>query len=69
MDPATLSARSAQPVADIVQRGLSGRNVLRRSHLDERENLRRRRWLIILILWGWLAALDDFRNWLIREAA
>jgi len=25
--------------------------------------------LIILALLGWLAALDDFRNWLIREAA
>jgi len=21
------------------------------------------------VKWGWLAALDDFRNWLIREAA
>jgi hypothetical protein len=25
--------------------------------------------LISWNLWGWLAALDDFRNWLIREAA
>ncbi len=25
--------------------------------------------LILWIFWGWLAALDDFRNWLIREAA
>jgi len=25
--------------------------------------------LILLILQGWLAALDDFRNWLIRDAA
>jgi len=25
--------------------------------------------MILLMLWGWLAALDDFRNWLIREAA
>jgi len=25
--------------------------------------------LILLILLGWLAALDDFRNWLVREAA
>jgi hypothetical protein len=25
--------------------------------------------LILLILQAWLAALDDFRNWLIREAA
>jgi hypothetical protein len=26
-------------------------------------------YLILLGLWVWLAALDDFRNWLIREAA
>jgi hypothetical protein len=25
--------------------------------------------LILWKSWGWLAALDDFRNWLIREAA
>jgi len=25
--------------------------------------------LIVLVLVAWLAALDDFRNWLIREAA
>jgi hypothetical protein len=25
--------------------------------------------LILLALQAWLAALDDFRNWLIREAA
>jgi hypothetical protein len=25
--------------------------------------------LILLVLLAWLAALDDFRNWLIREAA
>jgi len=25
--------------------------------------------LILLALFGWLAALDDFRNWLIQEAA
>jgi hypothetical protein len=25
--------------------------------------------LILWILLGWLAALDDFRNWLIEEAA
>jgi hypothetical protein len=28
-----------------------------------------RKLLIELALWAWLAALDDFRNWLIREAA
>jgi hypothetical protein len=46
---------------------LSGRN--RAETQSQRENLRRRKGLIILILWSWLAALDDFRNWLIREAA
>jgi len=25
--------------------------------------------LILLALQAWLAALDDFRNWLVREAA
>jgi hypothetical protein len=30
---------------------------------------RPRKYLILLALLGWLAALDDFRNWLIREAA
>jgi hypothetical protein len=28
-----------------------------------------RKLLILLNLQGWLAALDDVRNWLIREAA
>ena len=28
-----------------------------------------RKSLILLPLRSWLAALDDFRNWLIREAA
>jgi hypothetical protein len=28
-----------------------------------------RKSLILLSLQSWLAALDDFRNWLIREAA
>jgi hypothetical protein len=28
-----------------------------------------RKSLILLIVWSWLGALDDFRNWLIREAA
>jgi hypothetical protein len=28
-----------------------------------------RKLLILLVLQAWLAALDDFRNWLIREAA
>jgi hypothetical protein len=29
----------------------------------------RRKSLILVKLWAWFAALDDFRNWLIREAA
>jgi len=28
-----------------------------------------RKYMILLILQVWLAALDDLRNWLIREAA
>ncbi len=28
-----------------------------------------RKYLILLILQAWLAALDDFRNWLVNEAA
>ena len=38
--------------------------LLRRSH-----NMRRHKLLILLALRSWLAALDDVRNWLIREAA
>ena len=30
---------------------------------------RRLKWLILLILQAWLAALDDFRNWLVHTAA
>ena len=59
----------AQPVADIVQCGLSGRNVLRRNYLGPHARASHRKLLILLVLLVWLAALDDFRNWLIREAA
>jgi hypothetical protein len=58
-----------QSVADIVQCGLSSRNILRRGVLDEGTSGRSRKLLILLGLQGWLAALDDFRNWLIQEAA
>jgi hypothetical protein len=56
-------------VAEIVQRGLAGRNVLKRNYLLRHTSTSRRKLLILLVLWVWLAALDDFRNWLIREAA
>ena len=58
-----------QPVADIVQCGLSGRNILRRNCLGCHASMSRRNLLILLALLVWLAALDDVRNWLIREAA
>ena len=35
----------------------------------ERRNELETAWGAILPTAGWLAALDDFRNWLIREAA
>ena len=57
------------PVADIVQCGLRGRNVLRRNYLVRHASVSNRKLLISLVLLVWLAALDDFRNWLIREAA
>jgi hypothetical protein len=53
----------------MVQCGLSSLNTLRRSRLDHRFDLWQHKLLILLILLAWLAALDDFRNWLIREAA
>jgi hypothetical protein len=56
-------------VADIVQCGLCSRNAFKHSHLDDRADTHGRKALILLILRSWLAALDDFRNWSIREAA
>jgi len=39
------------------------------NYLSRPERRCHRKLLILLILLDWLAALDDFRNWLIREAA
>jgi hypothetical protein len=46
-----------------------GRKTLRINHLGVRTSTRPCKLLILFVLEGWLAALDDFRNWLIREAA
>jgi hypothetical protein len=48
-----------QPVADIVQCGLSSRNTLRHSPLDDRTDMESRKLLILLILMVWLAKLDS----------
>jgi hypothetical protein len=56
-------------VADIVQCGLLSYKALKRKRLGHRRFTDPRKLLILLILQSWLAALDDFRNWLIREAA
>jgi len=42
---------------------------LRKSRFDERQATHTCKLLILLGLWVWLDALDDVRNWLIREAA
>jgi len=42
---------------------------LRIDSLDDWPTTPNRKLLILLALQGWLAALDDFRTWLIREAA
>ena len=47
------------PVADIVQCGLRGRNVLRRNYLVRHASLSNRKLLILLVLLVWLAALDS----------
>jgi hypothetical protein len=57
-------------VADIVQCGPGVHNIRRINGLGAVVGQTRRcKLLILLMLQGWLAALDDFRNWLIREAA
>jgi len=56
-------------VADIVQSGPYASNTLRVNNLDCPSKTNRCKCLILGDLFGWLAALDDFRNWLIREAA
>jgi hypothetical protein len=43
--------------------------VTEETRLGNASNVQPRKYLILLILLSWLAALDDFRNWLIREAA
>ena len=47
------------PVADIVQCGLRGRNVLRRNYLVRHASLSNRKLLILLVLLVWLAGLDS----------
>ena len=49
----------AQPVAEIVQRGLSSRNVLRRSPVDDHANMIRCKQLTLLVLQSWLLRLDS----------
>jgi hypothetical protein len=57
------------PVADIVRCGLGDCKALRIDSLDGWRTTAKRKSLTLLGLQGWLAALDDFRNWLVREAA
>jgi hypothetical protein len=57
------------PGADIVQCGKGDRKALRKNGLANEPTIQARKLLISLTLRSWLAALDDFRNWLIREAA
>ena len=45
------------------------RKSLRELGLSERRKCEARKLLILWYLRSWLAALDDFRKWLIREAA
>jgi hypothetical protein len=56
-------------VAGIVQCGLVIRNPLLLRGLNDAMEVAACKQLISCNLWVWLAALDDFRNWLIREAA
>ena len=62
-------ASSATSVANIVQRGRRCRKVLQVNGLDDQPRGESRNLLISCGLQALLAALDDFRNWLIREAA
>ena len=57
------------PVADIVQCGQGHRKALSKNGLANEPTMATHKLLILLALRWWLAALDDFRNWLIREAA
>jgi hypothetical protein len=60
--------RRDQRVADIVQSGPPLATSEGRRLTAPGDDVTRKS-LISLTLLGWLAALDDFRNWLIREAA
>ena len=60
---------AAESVADIVQVRPRARKALSINALIDRVELDPSKLLILWILRSWLAALDDFRNWLIREAA
>jgi hypothetical protein len=53
----------------IVRRGLTVAKALKECQLGNSPFSVSRKLLIELALWAWLAALDDFRNWLIHEAA
>jgi len=64
-----LEGDPGHPVADIVQCGQGDRKALRRNGLANDPTTPTRKPLILFDLWRWLAALDDFRNWLIRDAA
>jgi hypothetical protein len=55
--------------SDIVQCGYDEPKALRCNDLLVQPMAPPRKLLILMMLRGWLAALDDFRNWLIREAA
>ena len=56
-----------QPAADIVQCGHGDCKALRIDSFDGWRTTPKCK-LLILLAYSWLAALDDVRNWLIREA-
>jgi hypothetical protein len=58
-----------EPVADIVQSRPYAHNTLRVNDFGGQDETHPCKSMILLALFGWLGALDDFRNWLIREAA
>src|SRR5262245_25514093 len=61
--------RKDQSVANIVQGGLDSRNLLRCRRFVGETNRRNGKLLILLALRAWLTVLDDFRNWLVNNAA
>jgi hypothetical protein len=66
---ATRHHRDVPASSSIVQRGLGARKALSDEDLAPHRLLVSASQLILLALRAWLAALDDFRNWLIQEAA